>query len=94
MTRSACRASRSASTTTASCSPPRAAWAVKRARAQAGQLADAAEVSLGQVVSIDEGNVVVPFESRSAADVAASGVPIEPGTQTVSIQVTVVSRIA
>ena len=70
------------------------AKAVKRARAQAGQLADAAGVSLGDVVSIVEGNVVVPTESRSAADVTASSVPIEPGSQTASIQVTVVSRIA
>ncbi|MFI5046613.1 MAG: SIMPL domain-containing protein [Acidimicrobiia bacterium] len=67
--------------------------AVKRARAQAQQLADAAGVSLGDVRTIDEGTVAVPFESRSASADAASSVPIEPGTQTLSIQVTVVYAI-
>lgn len=69
--------------------------AVKRARAQAEQLADAAGVELGDVRTIDEGSPVVPFDSRqvTAAD-AASSVPIEPGTQTLSIQVTVVYAIA
>lgn len=69
--------------------------AVKRARAQAEQLADAAGVGLGEVRTIDEGSVVVPFESRTAGDAtAASSVPIEVGSQTLSIQVTVVYAIA
>ena len=68
--------------------------AVKRARAQAEQLAEAAGVELGEVRTIDEGAPVVPFESRSLGDVAASSVPIEVGTQALSIQVTVVYAIA
>jgi uncharacterized protein YggE len=69
--------------------------AVKRARAQAEQLAEAAGVELGEVRRIDEGGVVVPFESRQFAEATStSSVPIEPGTQTVSVQVTVVYAIA
>ncbi|MET0421399.1 MAG: SIMPL domain-containing protein [Acidimicrobiia bacterium] len=70
------------------------AKAVKRARAQAEQLAGAADVSLGHVISITEGAMSVPYDYR-AADAAgtASSVPIEPGTQTLSIQTTVVFAI-
>ncbi|HEX5587100.1 MAG TPA: SIMPL domain-containing protein [Acidimicrobiia bacterium] len=72
------------------------ARAVKRARAQADQLADAAGVSVGQVVSIDEGSVAIPYDYRAAdaSGAAASSVPVEPGTQTLSIQVSVVYSIA
>ncbi len=71
------------------------ARAVKRARAQAEQLAQAAGVELGNVMSIDEGSLSLP-ESRDAsafAGAAASSVPIQPGTQTLSIQTTVVFAI-
>ena len=68
--------------------------AVKRARAQAEQLAAAADVSLGAVISIDEGAVSMPYDTRAAtADAGASSVPIEPGTQTITIQTTVVFAI-
>lgn len=70
--------------------------AVKRARTQAQQLADAADVSLGSVVSIDEQSTVVPYPRASAAGAAdaASAIPIEPGTQTLTVSVTVVYAIA
>jgi uncharacterized protein YggE len=69
--------------------------AVKRARAQAEQLADAAGVELGAVRSIDEGTVAAPYDTRTygAAD-ASSSMPIEPGTQTLSLQATVVFEIS
>ena len=67
---------------------------VKRARAQAEQLAAAAGVELGDVVSIDEGSFAIPYASRGVAeDSAAASVPIEPGTQTLSISTTVVYEI-
>jgi uncharacterized protein YggE len=67
---------------------------VKRARAQAEQLAAAAGVELGDVVSIDEGSFAIPYAQRGfAEDSAAASVPIEPGTQTLSISTTVVYEI-
>ncbi len=68
---------------------------VKRARAQAEQLASAAGVELGDVLSIDESGVAIPSTSRDFADGAAtSSVPVEPGTQTLTISTTVVYEIA
>jgi len=70
--------------------------AVKRAHTQAQQLADAAGVSLGSVVSIDEQNVAIPYPRASTAGAAdaASSIPIEPGTQTLTVSVSVVYAIA
>jgi uncharacterized protein YggE len=68
---------------------------VKRARAQAEQLASAAGVELGDVLSIDEGGVAIPYASRDFGEGAAtSSVPVEPGTQTLTISTTVVYEIA
>lgn len=68
------------------------AKAVKRARAQAGQLADAAGVSVGDVLTIEEQTSYAPSPSYSAADAAASA-PVSPGTQTLSVTATVVFAI-
>jgi uncharacterized protein YggE len=69
--------------------------AVARARTQAGQLAKAADVELGAVEKITERRADVPFPlNRSlAADSAAGAAPIEPGTQELSVDVTVVFAI-
>lgn len=67
---------------------------VKRARAQAERLASAAGVELGDVLSIDEGGTTIPYAAREFAAADGSSVPIEPGTQTLSISTTVVYAIA
>lgn len=70
--------------------------AVRRATAQARQLARAAGVRLGQVRSITEASVDggIPLPSRSSMDAgAATSVPLEPGTQKLRLQVTVVYEI-
>ncbi len=70
--------------------------AVSRARAQAGQLAKAAHVGLGPVRRITERRQTStsPFTKQFSADSAAvSGVPIEAGTQDLSVDVTVVFAI-
>lgn len=66
--------------------------AVKRATAQAGQLATAAGVSLGDIQSIQEGSSPVGvYQSRvAAAKSDASAVPIQPGTQELTVDVTVI----
>lgn len=67
--------------------------AVRQAVTQAHQLADAAGVSLGPVLSVTEvpdGAPPVPADTRSAAEAA---VPIEPGTQEVSVAVEVVHAV-
>ena len=70
--------------------------AVRQAVTQARQLADAAEVGLGPILSItelSEGQPPVPITRDSAAAAQAS-VPIEPGTQDVSVTVEVVHAVA
>jgi uncharacterized protein YggE len=70
--------------------------AVRQAVTQARQLADAAEVDLGPILSVTElpeGQPPVPITRDSAAAAQAS-VPIEPGTQDVSVTVEVVHAIA
>ena len=68
--------------------------AVKRARTQAEQLAAAAGVELGDVVSIDEGARGDPVRvARARRGRRAASVPIEPGTQTLSLSATVVYEI-
>ncbi len=70
--------------------------AVKRARAQARQLARAADVRLGEVEKITErrpGSSVMGAQRLFSADVAASQVPIEAGSQELTVDVTVVFGI-
>ena len=69
--------------------------AVRQAVTQARQLADAADVGLGPILSITEvsGNQPpVPITRGSAA--AQAAVPIQPGTQDVSVTVEVVHAVA
>jgi uncharacterized protein YggE len=68
--------------------------AVGQAVTQARQLADAAHVSLGPILSITEvtgGQPPVPATRDSAG--AAATIPIEPGTQDVSVTVEVVHAL-
>jgi uncharacterized protein len=68
--------------------------AVGQAVTQARQLADAAHVSLGPILSILEvtgGQPPVPATRDSAG--AAAAIPIEPGTQDVSVTVEVVHAL-
>lgn len=80
-------------------SAPRAqarADAVRLARAQAEQLAEAAGVGLGGIVSITEVVSAPPspiaFDAARPAELAASA-PIEPGTQELTVMVEVVYGI-
>jgi uncharacterized protein YggE len=71
------------------------AKAVKRARAQAGQLADAAGVSVGDVVTIDEQTAYSPLPYYgAAASAAGAAAPVSPGTETLSVTAKVVFDIA
>ena len=68
--------------------------AVRQAQAQAKQMADAAGVRLGRISSITEVAVTPPGPSeRDAASAAAAAVPIEPGTQKLTVMVEVVYHI-
>jgi len=80
-------------------SAPRAAAradAVKRAQAQAKQLADAAGVALGPIHSITEAAAPNPtvYPAMAAADAAGASVPIEAGSVQLSVTVQVVYEIA
>jgi uncharacterized protein YggE len=55
---------------------------VKRARTQAAQLADAAGVSVGDVLTIDEQTASGPVEYRASDAAAGAATPVSPGTQT------------
>jgi uncharacterized protein len=69
-----------------------AAW--EDARQKAEQLAGLAGVELGEVLLINEA-LTLPFpafETYAAFDVAA--VPVQPGTQTVGINIQVTWRLA
>jgi len=68
--------------------------AVKRAKSQAEQLAKAADVDLGDLMSISEDSTPEPpvLEARAAAGDVTSA-PIEPGSETLSVQVTLVYEI-
>ncbi|MFD1814487.1 SIMPL domain-containing protein [Rhodococcus gannanensis] len=70
------------------------AKAVQQAQTQAGQIADAAGVSLGDVRSITEvaANTPTPLPGRVMSDQAAS-TPVEPGTQDLTVTVSVVYDI-
>ncbi len=69
--------------------------AVERARTHAGQLAKAADVELGGVEKITERRAGTPYSMPSYAADAGSmkSEPIEPGTQELSVDVTVVFAI-
>jgi uncharacterized protein YggE len=71
------------------------AQAVKKAAAQAAQLAAAAGVKLGQIRSIDETSRTAPYPQYFSADAAKSSaaVPLQPGTQELSLDVSVVYEI-
>jgi uncharacterized protein len=78
-------------------SAPRArarADAVRKAGEQARQLAEAAGVTLGPIRSINESmsNPPVPYERDAAAQ--AASVPIQPGTQELTVDVEIVYEIA
>jgi hypothetical protein len=68
--------------------------AVRQAQAHAKQLADAAGVRLGRLYSITEvaANPPSPL-GREAAPVAAAPVPIEPGSQKLTVMVDVVYAV-
>ncbi|MGW4481055.1 SIMPL domain-containing protein [Rhodococcus triatomae] len=70
------------------------AKAVQQAKTQAGQIADAAGVSLGEVRSITEvaGDTPAPVPGRVMSD-QASATPVEPGTQDLTVTVSVVYDI-
>ena len=68
--------------------------AVKRARAQADDLAKAAGVELGDVQTISEGVAETPVPlAAGAAKSTADSVPVQPGTESVSVDVTVVFAV-
>lgn len=74
------------------------AEAVRRARAQAEQLAEAAGVKLGEILSISESSSPsfppIYFGQRDlAAEAAPNAAPIEPGTEELEVQVTIVFEI-
>lgn len=70
--------------------------AVRQAKAQAEQLARAAGVRLGRIRSISESRAEVPPPRPFARDDASSEspVPLEPGTQEITLEVTVIYEIA
>jgi uncharacterized protein YggE len=72
--------------------------AVAKAKAQAAELADAAGAKLGAIRSITEtqNNTSPPYPTAYADKVAsaAPSVPIQPGSQTLEVQVTVVWDLA
>jgi len=70
--------------------------AVKRAQTQAKQMADAAGVQLGQIHSISEAPTSSPMsDGQSLAEAsAAASVPVESGSQELSVVVQVVYEIA
>jgi uncharacterized protein YggE len=69
--------------------------AVKRARSQAEQLATAAGVQLGDVLTISESSQDVGpvLAAPEAADRAVSSVPIQSGSEKLTVQVSVVFSI-
>lgn len=68
--------------------------AVRQAMAQATQLAEAADVALGPIVSITEVAAEPPSPFRvDTAQAEAASVPIEPGTQEITVVVEVVHGI-
>ena len=67
--------------------------ATKRARAQAEQLANGADVEVGEVRSIAESTSSYPVAYAGDAAAKAASTPVMPGSQTLSVQATVVFAI-
>jgi len=68
--------------------------AMKDARAKAEQFARAAGEQLGQVISITPaGNSSPPVNPMASASAGSAAVPISPGSQQVSVSVTVVYAV-
>jgi len=68
--------------------------AVRQAQAQARQMADAAGVRLGQIRSISEVSAPPPSPlGRQSMDAVGSAVPLQPGTQKLTVSVDVVYDI-
>jgi uncharacterized protein YggE len=67
--------------------------ATKRARAQAEQLASGADVEVGEVRSITETTSSTPIAYSGDAAEKAASTPVMAGTQTLSVQATVVFAI-
>jgi uncharacterized protein YggE len=67
--------------------------AVKRARAQAEDLAKAAGVDLGDVQSISEGSTSTPVAFAAGDAARATSVPVQPGSEAVSVDVTMVFAV-
>jgi uncharacterized protein YggE len=71
------------------------AAAVRDAQAKAGQFASALHRQLGGVISVSDQSSAVPFPEFAATSAKAAGsVPVSPGRQQVSVQITVVYAIA
>jgi uncharacterized protein YggE len=67
--------------------------ATKRARAQAEQLASGADVKVGDVRSITEAASSTPLAYSADAAAKAAGTPVMPGSETLSVEATVVFAI-
>ena len=69
--------------------------AVKRARSQAEQLASAAGVELGDLMSITESSAPIgPAQEAAPRDAAAESIPpVNPGSEELSVDVTLVYEI-
>jgi uncharacterized protein YggE len=67
--------------------------ATKRARAQAEQLASGAGVDVGEVRSITESSNSTPLTYSAGAASKAADTPVMPGSETLSVQATVVFAI-
>jgi uncharacterized protein YggE len=69
--------------------------AMKDARAKADQLARAAGESLGQVISISQASSSSPpeFNATPSASAGSAAVPVSPGSQQISVSVTVVYAV-
>lgn len=72
--------------------------AVKRAKSQAEQLAKAAGVTLGDILTITEASAppgpVLEAAPRQAGSADAASPPIEPGSESLSVQVSITFEIA
>ena len=70
--------------------------AVRRAQAQAKQMAEAAGVQLGAIRSITEAPAATPttYPAMAEADTVAASVPLQPGSQELSVVVQVIYAIA
>jgi uncharacterized protein YggE len=67
--------------------------ATKRARAQAEALASGAGVEVGEVRSISETTTAIPLAYAADAAGKAASTPVMPGSETLSVQATVVFAI-